>query len=310
MSQRFIALRRIALPVLFALVCPAMTYAQAASPATPHSAEVGMPILESHSYKEFSSFAQVWTIAQDRRGVMYLGVSGGEMAEYDGVSWRRIDVGMDTVRSLAVDGTGRVWVGGNGGFGYLAPDSKGTQAYFSVLDKVPEKDRNFTDVWQTLVTPQGMFFRSYEELFRWDGKTMQVWHAPAGSRFQALSMIRGHIFTDENGIGLEEIVGDELRPVPGGAAYANSIKLFLHPYDDKRIIVSERGGLLTLYDGQKVTPFPTSVDDYLKAHRLYTSTLLRDGSFCFTTLEGGAVIVTHEGKLRQYPRCLGRFARS
>ena len=299
MSQRFIALRRIALPVLLALLYPLVADAQGPSVVAPHSAEVGMPILESYSYKEFSAAPQVWTIVQDRRGVIYIGLSSSEIAEYDGVSWRRIDVGMDNVRSMTMDDTGRVWVGGNGGFGYLAPDSKGTQSYVSVLDKVPENDRNFTDVWQTLVTPQGMFFRSYEELFRWDGKTMHVWRAPAGSRFQALSMVRGHIYTDENGVGLEEIVGDELRPVPGGAAYANSIKLFLHPYDDGRILVSERNGLLSLYDGQKVTPFPTSVDDYLKTHRLYTSTLLRDGGLCLTTLDGGAVILTHEGKLRR-----------
>ena len=109
----------------------------------------------------------------------------------------------------------------------------------------------------------------------------------------------GHIYTDENGIGLEEIVGDELHPVPGGDAYANSNKLFLHPYDDGRIIVSERDGLLSLYDGQKVTPFRTPADEYLKAHRLYTSILLRDGGLCLTTLNGGAVIVAHDGKLRQ-----------
>jgi signal transduction histidine kinase/DNA-binding response OmpR family regulator len=258
-----------------------------------------MPILESHSYKEFGEFPQIWTIMQDRRGVIYVGVSGGEIGEYDGVSWRRIDVGMDIVRSMAMDDAGTIWVGGNGGFGYLAPDAKGNQSYVSLLDQVPEKDRNFTDVWQTLVTPQGMFFRSYEELFRWDGKTMHVWHAPAGSRFQALSLVHGHIYTDTSGIGLQEIVGDELRAVPGGSAYANSIKLFLHPYDEGRIIVSERDGLLSLYDGHKVTSFPTDADDYLKAHKLYTSTLLRDGSLCLTTLSGGAVIVTHDGKLRE-----------
>ena len=273
MPQRFVALRRIATPVLIALACTAFACAQPASATAPHSTEVGMP--------------------------MYMGLSGSDMVEYDGVSWRKIDVGMSNVRSLAMDEAGRIWVGGNGGFGYLAPDVKGTESYVSLLDKVPEKDRDFTDVWQTLVTPQGMFFRSFEELFRWDDKTMHVWHSPAGSRFQALSMVRGHIYTDGNGVGLEEIVGDNLRPVPGGEAYANSIKLFLHPYDDGRIIVSERDGLLSLYDGQKVAPFPTQADGYLKAHKLYTSTLLRDGSLCLTTLNGGAVILTHDGKLRQ-----------
>jgi signal transduction histidine kinase/DNA-binding response OmpR family regulator len=298
LSQRFIALRRVALPVLAAL--GSLTLASAQAPANaPHAAEVGTPILQSHTIKEFNSPPQVWTILQDRRGVIYLGVSSRNIVEYDGVSWRKIDVGMDNVRSLALDDSGKVWVGGNGGFGYLAPDAKGTEVYVSLLDKVPEKDRNFTDVWQTLVTPQGLFFRSYQELFRWDGKTMHVWHARPQSRIQALSAVRGHIYTDENGIGLEEIVGDELRPVPGGDAYAKSAKLFLHPYDDNRIIVSEREGLLSLYDGQKVTPFPTAADDYLKAHRLYTSTMLRDGSLCLTTLNGGAVILKHDGKLSQ-----------
>src|SRR5271154_3788223 len=299
LSQGSIAFRCIASPVLLALACAALAFAQDTSATAPRPTEGGMPILESHSYKEFSAFPQVWTIMQDRRGVMYLGLSGAEIVEYDGVSWRKIDAGMDNTRSLAMDDTGRIWVGGNGGFGYLAPDTKGTQNYVSLLDKVQEKDRNFTDVWQTLVTPQGMFFRSYEELFRWDGKTMHVWHSRAGSRLQALSMVDGHIYTDENGIGLEEIVGDELHPVPGGAAYANSVKLFLHPYDKGRIIVSERNGLLSLYDGQKVMPFPTPADGYLKAHRLYTSTLLRDGGLCLTTLDGGAVILAHDGKLRQ-----------
>lgn len=134
--------------------------------------------------------------------------------------------------------------------------------------------------------------------FRWDGRTMHVWHVPSGSRFQALSMVRGHIYTDENGVGLEEIVGDNLRPLPGGDAYANSKKLFLHPYDDGRILISQRDRLLSLYDGQKVTPFPTTADSYLKVHKPYTSTQLQDGSLCVTTLDGGAVLA-HDGKLRQ-----------
>lgn len=299
MTQSPIASRCFALLVLFALCSALLGVAQAASTGAPHATEVGTPILESHTIKEFNSAPQIWSILQDRRGVIYLGVSSRELVEYDGVSWRKIDVGMDNVRSLALDDSGTVWVGGNGGFGYLAPDRNGTQVYVSLLDKIPESDRNFTDVWQTLVTPQGLFFRSYEELFRWDGKTMHVWHARPQSRMQALSTVRGHIYTDENGIGLEEIVGDELRPVPGGDAYAKSSKLFLHPYDDGRMIVSEREGLLSLYDGQKVIPFPTAVDGYLKTHKLYTSTLLHDGSLCLTTLSGGAVILRHDGKLRQ-----------
>src|SRR5258708_4832372 len=64
-------------------------------------------------------------------------------------------------------------------------------------------------------------------------------------------------------------------------------------------MISRRDQLLTLYDGQKDVPFPTEGDEYLTTHKPYTSTLLADGSFCITTLNGGAVIIGHDGKLRQ-----------
>ena len=260
---------------------------------------VGMPVLESHSHDEFNAFGQVWTILQDHRGIMYFGVSGGDVLEYDGVSWRKIDIAMEIVRSLAIDDSGKIWVGGNGGFGYLEPDAAGTLHYVSLLDKVPENDRSFTDVYQTLITPKGVFFRSFELLFRWNGESMHVWRPVSGSRFQALSAVRGHIYTAQNGIGLQEIVGDDIRNLPGGDAFRNSNKLFLHAYDDTHLLVTQRDGMLQLYDGQKVTPFATQADDYLKKHKVYTSTLLKDGGICITTLTGGDVILGHDGSLRQ-----------
>ena len=144
----------IATPYSFAAVSP--TTNPAVVSTTP---EVGMPVVVSHSLKDVSEFNQVWTILQDRRGVMYLGLGGGQILEYDGVTWRKIDTAMDVVRSMALDDSGRIWVGGDGGFGYLAPDASGTLTYVSLLDHVPENSHSFTDVWQTLVTPQGIFFR-------------------------------------------------------------------------------------------------------------------------------------------------------
>jgi signal transduction histidine kinase/DNA-binding response OmpR family regulator len=289
---------------IFAGAITVLCHAQANSPDNSKSgvqpiAEIGMPVLHNYSAKEYNGGGQVWTSLQDSRGLMYFGVSAGTVLEFDGVTWRKIFVPASVVRSLGSDGRGRIWVGANANFGYLAPDSAGTLQYVSLLEKIPVEHRGFTDAWQTLPTKQGIFFRSYERLFRWDGQRMQVWVPQPGARFQALSEVRGHIYTAQEGIGLQEIVGDELRAVPGGDAYKNSIKLFLHPYDENHILVSARDGSLTLYDGQKVTPFKTDADEYLKKHRMYTSMLLSDGRICVTTLSGGAVILLHDGALQE-----------
>jgi len=260
-----------------------------------------MPVLENFSAKDFNSGnQQFWTILQDHRGVMYFGSSGSHILEYDGVSWRKIFTPGNVIRSLAQDEQDRIWAGGAENFGYLAPDAAGTLHYVSLLDKVPADRRTFTDVWQILITPQGVFFRCYEMVFRWDGKEMHSWLPSAPkSLFQGIAAIHGHIYTAQSGVGLQEIVGDELRTVPGGEGYLGAAKLFMHPYDENRILITSRSHGITLYDGQKVTPFPTQADDYLKEHKIYTSTLLKDGALCITTLDGGAVILEHDGRLRQ-----------
>jgi len=278
-----------------AAASPAVT----AAPAQ-HGAVVGMPILENFSSRELGSGAQqVWTILQDHRGVIFTGSSGNAILEYDGVSWRRIYIPGAVTRSLTEDDKGRIWVGLAEDFGYLAPDAAGTLKFVSLLDNLPADSRDFTEVWQALPTPQGVFFRTYEGLYRWDGEHIHVWKPEPKSRFQGIAMIRGHIYTDQDGVGLEEVVGDELRPLPGGEAYKGWIKLFLHPYDDNKILITARDQAFSAYDGQKATPFPTQADEYFKTHRIYTSTLLKDGAICITTLSGGVAIIEHDGRLRQ-----------
>ncbi len=293
---------RCCLAVILAVSPALLAYSQGSPSATGGASgrpQSGMPVVQNYSYRDYNAPGQVWTVLQDRRGIIYMGVSAGEILEFDGVTWRKIFVPSSVVRSLAMDQNGTIFVGTGGNIGYLAPDAAGTLQYVSLNEKIPAEDRNFTDVWQVLPTPQGVFFRSYERLFRWDGKTMQVWRPAAGSRFQALSAVRGVVYTDQQGIGLQTIDRDELHNAPGGDAYRNSGKLFLYPWDATHIIVSEREGFVTLYDGQKVTPFPTQADAYLKIHKTYTSLLLRDGSLCVTTLSGGAVIIGRDGQLLQ-----------
>src|ERR1700722_11960683 len=273
---------------LVGLILPAHSHAQ-------QQTELGMPVLHNYSSKDSNVPTQAWDIIQDRRGVLFFG--GSAITEYDGVTWRRLPIPSNAVRSFAMDATGKMWVGASANFGYMEPDANGTLHYVSLLEKIPPEHRAFNDIWHVLITSHGNFFQAYERLFRWDGTTMHVW--TTNTRFQALAEVRGHIYTSQGGIGLQEIVGDELREVPGGAAYKDSTKLFLYPYDDGRILISARAETFTFYDGQKVTPFPTEADEYLKKNELYTYRPLPDGSFCLNTLRGGAVIMEHDGRIRR-----------
>ncbi len=59
---------------------------------------------------------------------------------------------------------------------------------------------------------------------------MQVWATKTS--FETLAAVRGRIYTSQTGIGLQEVVGDALRDLPGGGAWKEARRLSLHPYKD------------------------------------------------------------------------------
>ena len=262
-------------------------------------AEIGRPVMKNYHPRDIGISRQVWHILQDRRGVMFFAVGAG-MFEHDGETWRRISVPRGTaVRHLVEDASGRIWVGGQGDFGWLAPDAAGKLEFVSLYDQIPEAYRRFTDVWQVVPTERGVFFRTYDYLFRWDGKKMHVWTASPKKRLEALSLVEGRLYTADSGRGLLEIVGDELRPVPGGEAYAGMAKVFLHPFGPGRMLVSARAGAITIFENGKSTPFANEAAEYLKKNELYVSLILPDGAICVTTLRAGAVILERDGRVRR-----------
>ena len=113
--------------------------------------EHGSPFLRNYTYKEYGGSSQVWCAVQDNRGIMYFGDNEG-IIEFDGSTWKRIYTPSKTiVRSLAIDSTGRIYVGSFGEFGYLKPDKSGNLEYTSLSVLLPETERKFQDIQKVII---------------------------------------------------------------------------------------------------------------------------------------------------------------
>ena len=126
----------------------------------------GAPFITQYLPKEYEGSAQNWDIVQDERGVIYVGGTDGLM-EFDGVNWRKYYLtNKSVVRSLDIDSTGKIWVGGADEFGWFAPDSLGGLSYHSLVQELPNSEQNFTDIWKTIAAPSGIYFFSRKKIFR------------------------------------------------------------------------------------------------------------------------------------------------
>jgi signal transduction histidine kinase/CheY-like chemotaxis protein/ligand-binding sensor domain-containing protein len=228
--------------------------------------EVGRPFITVYGSKEYGGHFQNWAFAQDQRGIMYVG-NGSGLLEFDGVSWRLIDVANKSfIRSLAIDENGRIYDGSDGDFGYFAPDASGRLQNVSLLGYINEEDRDFGYVWTTQITPEGIYFQSRERLFRFTPQPVmaseakqslgseeksggllrrpalggtprndeeETWHVkvwkPQGL-FNFAFWRNGVYYVHQGGVGLMKMVDDSLRLLPGGEQFADDRLQVMLPF--------------------------------------------------------------------------------
>ena len=139
----------------------------------PYITKTGSKYFKNYTPREYDHHPQNWAVAQDKRGIIYVGNQAG-LLEFDGVSWRVIDIPNWTVRSLDVDASGTIYIGGKDEIGFLAPAANGTLEYVSLLDNLEDNQKNFSEVKGTHATKDGIYFRSSSFVFRWNpGKTKE-----------------------------------------------------------------------------------------------------------------------------------------
>jgi signal transduction histidine kinase/CheY-like chemotaxis protein/ligand-binding sensor domain-containing protein len=285
-----------------ALLLVGSLVAAASAAETPRAAparhpEAGRPFVRTYEPEEYGAQEQNWAVIQDDRGVIYAGNNSGVL-EYDGVSWRLIQVpNQSVVRSLAKDKDGRIYVGALGDFGYLAPDAKGQTRFVSLLDHVPAGDRAFADVWRTFVTPRGVYFQSQQRLFRWSDGRMRVWRPI--SKFHRSSVVDGVLYVGQPETGLMRMVGDSLEPLPDGRRFADEVYPVILPFGNGKILIGTQAHGLFLHDGTGAHRFPTEADDMLQRGALYRGAVMPDGTFALATTGAGLAIVDRQGHLAQ-----------
>ena len=258
------------------------------------SPDTGSYLFKRYSPDQYGAAPENWAIAQDRRGVMYVGNTDG-LLEFDGQSWRLIRLTNSSVaRAVAVDQAGTLYVGGVGTFGRLQPDGAGNLQFISLLDKVPAEDRKFSDVWRILPTAQGVYFSAYERLFRLnpDG-SLRVWRPV--SNFGRAIVIQGELYVKTREKGLMKMAGDTLAPVAGGEIF-QKLGVTAGSSMGTGGLIAVPTGFFRL-DGDGIKPFPTGADAYFAANLLYSMYVFPDGEIAAGTRKGGVVLLSRDGKL-------------
>ncbi len=262
------------------------------------SSDTGLKYYKNYGYREYDHQAQNWGMVQTENRIIYVANQGGVL-QFDGVSWRLINVPNYTVRSIAVSPKGTVYLGGNNDFGYLTSDHLGSLHYRSLRDHIKDNIKNFSKVWSTHWFKGGAFFRTTYYLFRWDPDSGQIKTWRPKYPIYGSYTCNGELFVWLKNAGLMKMKDGSLAAIPCGEPFGAVSKIFMiAPYDTQRIIIGTLPKGFFIYDGNNIEPFPTEADGYLNQNKAYKGIRLSNGDFALATLHGGLVILNGNGHLK------------
>lgn len=253
----------------------------------------GLPWVQQYPGSVYKAGTQNWDIAQDGNGFMYFANNDGLLV-LEGNKWTTLPLPNFTImRSVAVAGKNRIWVGGQDETGYFERNSKGEWVYTSIVPLIPEEWKGFEDIWKIFPTPERVYFCSQKVIFVLEGQTIRS-IAPV-ERFDHFFMPDSILYARDTRAGLLFLEGTALQPVSGGAIFTSnfSIRAILPHSTGTRLVVTAEQGLFKM-EADGVFPWSTVADKFAE---VYSALRLSDGNYAIGTTTEGVMILDPNGNL-------------
>ena len=298
MTIRYCCFRSFSLLVLLYLVFSSSTRLKG------QGINIGVPPILNYVKERYEAGTHNWDITQDNRGVIYFSNNEG-LLEFDGSEWRTYQLENQTIcRSVAIDQSGNIFVGGQGEFGWFIPDSLGQLNYQSLIDLFPKGQENFEDVWDIIALEDRLFFRTSRKIYQFVNNKIRVYILEDDLLF--MGQVGEEVWVQDNAGNLVKYYDDQFVPVLDSKLEIGIITGIV-PFDKDRYLISTLKKGLFVFNGKSIERFETSLNTYLKQNRI---TCLRrsnhSAEILLGTMLGGAITMDFEGRaIRLFNKSVG-----
>ncbi|OOQ57723.1 ligand-binding sensor domain-containing protein [Mucilaginibacter pedocola] len=248
---------------------------------------LGTPAINNYKPEQYRAANDIWHTAQDAGGRLYFANDEGLLC-FDGTYWKTYLLpNKSGIKSVAIDGKGRIWVGGLDEIGYFFPNAQGLLKYHSLTQLLPLKARQFADVWDIVLYNDEVFFRTIECIFELKNNTIHTFDAP--SAWMMLACAGKELFAYDKDLGLLTFGQGKWQPATDGAI-TTRITGIAEYGRDTLLLATRNNGLLFL-SGRKVTPAPAAINTELRTDPVNFMQGMPNGQYLIGTAAKGVFIL-------------------
>lgn len=252
------------------------------------------PIVRSYSVSNYNAGIQNWSVAQDERGIMYIGNNKG-LLEFDGNRWKLHELPTkNIVRTVYIGEDGKIFVGSFEEFGYFERDSLDSLVYHSLKDEVKDFRFQNDEIWSIVPVQDEIVFQSFGSLFIYDVHTVR------GIRTKSLPLnlfqVGDTFYSQLINEGLSIFINDGFEHLIDRKLLGDSDVMAGLSYDDGALLLTRNSGGF-IYQHGKVVKWHTECDAELEKYTVNRAVMTKDSCYIIGTISNGVYAIDKKGRL-------------
>lgn len=261
--------------------------------------DIGMPNIKNYKRTEYKGGTQNWSVDQDKNGNIYFANNSG-LIQFDGSTWRKYSLPNNTaIRSLKIDNSGKIFVGGNNEFGYFKANEKGELKYFSLSKLIAKKDsQNINLIWRIHIFKGEVIFQSFTKALFYKNDKLNIVDAPR--RFQFSFLVNNRLFFQDKVLGILEYKNQKLYPLKGTTVLNDKEIWAMFPLPGNKILLATLEKGLFVYDYHKVKDWNTEANGFIKKNTSLGGAIIKNKFIILNSVLNGIIICDLNGKIIQH----------
>ncbi|MFN8258252.1 MAG: hypothetical protein U0W24_21365 [Bacteroidales bacterium] len=252
--------------------------------------------VKNFTRNEYKSGNQNWNIAQDRNGVVYFANNNGLLV-FNGNAWRVCPLpNHTTVRSVATDNSGRIYVGSFQEFGYFVADEFGTLHYTSLSALLKNYDFHNEEIWKIIIHDDAVYFQSFTVIFKYKNNQIET-IIPEGF-ISCFNLTGNRLMLNINSKGLTELKDNRFEIISDNEIFKNhQVTSIMHLSGNRLLIATLQDGIFIFKDTTGLEEWNCPLQKELAQSQVNKALIDKNGDIILGTILRGLYIFTKNGKL-------------
>ena len=262
---------------------------------------IGLPDIRNYKRSDYIGGTQNWGIDQDKNGNLYFANNNG-LFQFDGSSWNTYvfkNRSNTALKSLKIDDSGKIFVGGYSEFGYFKSNYKGKLEYFSLSKMVNKNNINLNEIiWKIHIHKGEVIFQSFTRAYIFKNNKLKLLQAP--TRFQFSFQVNNHLYFQDITAGLLEYKNGKLFRLKNTTIFNNTEIWGIFPMPENKLLVATLNKGLFIYNNEKTIPWDTEANVFIKKNSSLGGVAIKDKFIVLNSVLNGIIICDLNGKIIQH----------